>query len=156
MTGFMKKLQEFWTPPVEEYVDDYERSTAEVGNSSLDRQSVRRDSEEVGTYSGKGKKVVNINATARLQVVICKPERFTEEVRAIAEELLESHTVVLNLEETDKDAYRRILDFLSGVAFAKGGKIKRIATNTYIITPCNVDLTGEDLVDELESNGVYF
>ena len=49
-----------------------------------------------------------------------------------------------------------ILDFLSGVAYAKVGKIKRIATNTYIITPCNVDITGEELVEGLENNGFYF
>ncbi len=156
MTGFMKKLQEFWTPPAEEYEERHERDGSEDGDMLLNKRLFRKDGEEEAACAGRGKKVVNINATARLQVVICRPERFTEEIRAIADELLESHTVVLNLEESDKDAYRRILDFLSGVAYAKGGKIKRIATNTYIITPCNVDLTGEDLVDELESNGVYF
>ena len=36
------------------------------------------------------------------------------------------------------------------------GKIKRVATNTFIITPYNVDLTGDDVMDELENNGVYF
>ncbi|MGN1433855.1 MAG: cell division protein SepF, partial [Ruminococcus sp.] len=36
------------------------------------------------------------------------------------------------------------------------GKIKRVATNTYIIIPSNVDLTGDDLLDELENSGVYF
>ena len=57
---------------------------------------------------------------------------------------------------TNKDMARRILDFLSGVAYANRGKIKRVATNTYIIIPSNVDLTGDDLLDELENNGVYF
>ena len=51
---------------------------------------------------------------------------------------------------------RRIVDFLSGVAYANNGKIKRIATNTFIITPYNVDLTGDDVLDELENNGLYF
>ena len=69
---------------------------------------------------------------------------------------LSAHTVVLNLEDTNKDMARRILDFLSGVAYANRGKIKRVATNTYIIIPSNVDLTGDDLLDELENNGVYF
>ena len=43
-----------------------------------------------------------------------------------------------------------------GVAYANSGKIKRIATGTFIITPYNVDSTGDDLLDELESSGVYF
>ena len=51
---------------------------------------------------------------------------------------------------------RRIIDFLSGVAYANGGKIKKVASSTFIIIPNNVDLTGDDLLDELENNGVYF
>ena len=72
------------------------------------------------------------------------------------DELLKRHTVVLNLEKTEKEVSRRIVDFLSGVAYANNGKIKRVATNTFIITPYNVDLTGDDVLDELENNGLYF
>ena len=67
----------------------------------------------------------------------------------------DKRTVVLNLEQTNKDIARRLIDFLSGVAYAQEGKIKKVAVNTYIITPYNVDLMG-DLIDELESNGLYF
>ena len=63
--------------------------------------------------------------------------------------------MVLNLESTDKDVARRLIDFLSGVAYAGEGKIKRISANTYMITPYHVDIEG-DLIDELENNGVYF
>ena len=101
-------------------------------------------------------KVVNINAKTQLQVVVRNPVAFGDEVRSIADELLRRHTVVLNLEKTDKDTSRRIVDFLSGVAYANNGKIKRIATSTFIITPYTVDLTGDDVLDELESNGLYF
>ena len=48
-----------------------------------------------------------------------------------------------------------MLDFLSGVAYAQDGKIKKVAVSTYIITPYNVDILG-DLIDELENNGLYF
>ena len=89
-------------------------------------------------------------------MVLFKPEHYGEEVRAIADELLKRHTVVLNLENTEKNISRRILDFLSGVAYAQNGKIKPVATRTFIITPYNVDLTGDDVLDELENNGVYF
>lgn len=101
-----------------------------------------------------GNKVVNIHATAQLQVVLVKPERF-ENAAEIADHLREKRTVVLNLEQTNKDIARRLIDFLSGVAYAQEGKIKKVAVNTYIITPYNVDLLG-DLIDELENNGLYF
>ena len=76
-------------------------------------------------------------------------------VKEIADHLKDKRTVVLNLESTNKDIARRLIDFLSGVAYAGEGKIKKVSTNTYIITPYHVDLEG-DLIDELENNGLYF
>ena len=73
----------------------------------------------------------------------------------VADHLREKRTVVLNLESTNKEIARRLLDFLSGVAYANEGKIKKVAISTYIITPYNVDILG-DLIDELENNGLYF
>ncbi len=99
-------------------------------------------------------KVVNINASTQLKVVLVKPERF-ESAAEIADHLRDKRTVVMNLEKTGKDVSRRLIDFLSGVAYAQDGKIRRIANNTYLITPYNVDLMG-DLMDELESNGLYY
>ena len=102
----------------------------------------------------RNNKVVNIHATAQLQVVLVKPEQY-ENAREIADHLREKRTVVLNLESTNKDTARRLLDFISGVAYAQDGKIKKVAVSTYIITPYNVDILG-DLIDELENNGLYF
>ena len=102
----------------------------------------------------KGNKVVNIHATAQLQVVLVKPERF-DDASAVADHLNAKRTVVLNLESANKDVARRILDFLSGVAYANDGQIKKVANCTFIITPYNVGLMG-DLLDELENNGLYF
>ena len=48
------------------------------------------------------------------------------------------------------------MDFLSGVAYTNGGQIKPVANSTYIITPCNVNVMGETMIDELGSHGVYF
>ena len=98
-------------------------------------------------------RVVNIHTTAQLQVVLVKPEKY-EEAAQIADNLNERRTVVLNLESTNRDIARRLLDFLSGVAYANNGQIKRVANSTYIITPYNVDVMG-DLIDELENNGVF-
>ena len=55
-------------------------------------------------------KVVNIHTTAQLQVVLVKPEKF-EEAAAIGDNLNEKRTVVLNLESTNRDVARRLLDF---------------------------------------------
>ena len=98
-------------------------------------------------------KVVNIHTATQMQVVLVKPDRF-DNVSDIAEHLRAKHAVVLNLEATNKDIARRLVDFLSGCAYALDGKIKKIAISTYIITPYNVDIVG-DLIDELENSGLY-
>lgn len=87
-------------------------------------------------------------------MVLVKPERF-DDASSIADHLNARRTVVLNLENTNKDVSRRLIDFLSGVAYANNGQIKKVANNTFIIVPYNVNVMG-DLLDELESNGVFF
>lgn len=155
MAGFVDKFKRMWDAPDDEYEYD-EYGYADDSEDIYEDEPVREKERDRERDLGARNKVVNINATAKLQVGIFKPERFGEETRSIADELMKTHTVVLNLEDTNKDMARRILDFLSGVAYANRGKIKRVATNTYIIIPSNVDLTGDDLLDELENSGVYF
>ena len=48
---------------------------------------------------------------------------------------------MLNLEDTNKEAARRILDFLTGVAYSIGGNIKKVAHSAYVVTPSNVDVS---------------
>ena len=108
----------------------------------------RRDEER--RSDDRRSKVVNINSAGQLKVVLMKPVKFDEDANTIADHLMEKRTVVMNLESTNKDVARRLIDFLSGVAYAQDGKIRRIASATYIITPFNVDLMGDQL-DDMES-----
>ena len=91
---------------------------------------------------------------AGIQVVLVKPERF-EEAPAIGDHLCQKKTVVLNLEAASREVAKRLIDFLSGVAYANKGQIKRVANNTFIITPSNVDVTGDLVLEELESGTLY-
>ena len=76
---------------------------------------------------------------AALEMKVVKPEHF-ESVPQIADHLLNKRTVVLNLENTNKETARRLIDFLSGVAYSIDGSLKKIASNAYVITPSNVDV----------------
>ena len=181
--GFLDKLKEITKPydDDEDFLDemeDEESASAPVSEpEAAPRQSYSAPAQEkrsnpFSTYGGgheqtarttsyqsprtqpRDNRVVNINATAQVQVVLVKPERF-EAAAEIADHLRERRTVVMNLEQTSKDISRRLIDFLSGVAYAQDGKIKKVAVSTYIITPYNVNLMG-DLIDELENNGMYF
>ena len=116
---------------------------SEVGLEESLPRSKKRDSDEGATEAPrKGNKVVNIHATAQLQVVLVKPERF-DDASAVADHLNAKRTVVLNLESANKDVARRILDFLGGVVFAIEGNIKKVSESTYIVTPKHVDVTAD-------------
>lgn len=145
--------------PYDEDDDEFE----DFGDKAIERvpttpKTIAQSRVSYGGYENKTdtNKVVNIHATAQLQVILVKPERY-ENVTEIADHLREKRTVVLNLEQTNKDTARRILDFMSGAAYSQQGKIKKIAVNTFLITPYYVDLMGEDdLIDELENKGLNF
>lgn len=152
--GLMDELKKIIHPYDDEdydYEDDFEEPVKESSRSLFDDR--KDDRREDRRSENRHNKVVNIHATTQLKVVLVKPERF-ENASEIADHLREKRTVVLNLEGTNKDVARRLVDFLSGVAYAGDGKIKKVSTNTYIITPYSVDLMG-DLIDELENNGLY-
>lgn len=173
MAGLKEKLQRMWNPPDDEYdYDDnyYEEEEAQEeddtpqGNYEEPRRSgvdygfdsfTPRSSWSTGRGGGN---VVDIRSTqkSRPQVVVFQPVSFGEEAKEIADELLRRHTVLLNLEKTEKDVARRIVDFLSGVAYANNGKIQKVATRTFIVTPYDVDISGDEILDELENSGLYF
>ena len=99
-------------------------------------------------------KVVNISATTQLQVVLARPERF-EQATELADLLRDKKAVVVNMEAADKNLTRRVVDFLSGCAYALDGKVRKIAVSTFLATPCNVDIVGDNIIDELENSGLY-
>jgi cell division inhibitor SepF len=164
--GFLDELKKL-TRPYDEDEDDYIDDAEVVNPPEADRprpnpfagfggdsaaQPAASASRPPRPREGK---VVNLGTGgAQSQVVLVKPERF-ETAAEIADQLRARRPVLINLETTPKDVTRRLVDFLSGVAYALDGKVKKIAANTYIITPSNVDLVG-DLMDELENSGMYF
>ena len=162
-----KRLAHPYEDEDEDDYDDFDVSPRPVERRERSADRAPRDSGYSSSYGSsynsysapaeddrRSNKVVNIRAATQLQVVLVKPERF-EDASSIADHLREKRTVVLNLESTNGEIARRLLDFLAGVSYANEGKIKKVAISTYIITPYNVDILG-DLIDELENNGLYF
>lgn len=143
--GIKDKLSGFFRAQEDEY-DDFEGAYDDYEDEAAPASYVK------DTSSDK-QKVVSMRNHAQLQVVLVKPERF-EDAPSIADHLNNKHTVVLNLEKTPKDVQRRLIDFLSGVAYANNGLVKRVAANTFMITPYNVDVMGDMLIDEIEG-GTY-
>ena len=142
-----KNVKEFFFP------SDMPESGSSSPASSEQQQLPHQGTEELMQTKEHGSNIVNIQATAQLQVVLVKPEVFTD-AKAIADHLISRKTVVLNLETASPENRRRIIDFLVGVSYAISGSLKPVANLTYIITPYNVGFIGDDLAAELENNGV--
>lgn len=117
----------------------YEDTAAEDDASSMNNMG--------GVSTGMGTGLAGMNSGisisgtsgSALEMKVVKPESF-DSVAQIADHLLSRRTVVLNLENTNKETARRLIDFLSGVAYSIDGSLKKIASNAYVITPSNVDV----------------
>ncbi len=165
--GFMDELKKLTRPYSEEDEDDFdeyeeeEEVAAPAAPAPAPAPTNRRNAFSAENRSSAAPaapkrtgNVVNINNGSNMQVVLVKPDRF-DTVSEIADHLRDKKSIVLNLESTNKDVARRLVDFLSGCAYSLDGKIKKVAISTYIITPYNVEVVG-DLVEELENSGMYF
>ena len=162
--GLLDKFKEIITENDDDFDDYYDDDNRDYGLAAPERaerqerprheRAPKPERQERPRSRGRDDKVVNIHTTTQLQVVLVKPERF-ENASEIADHLKDKRTVVLNLESTNKEVSRRLVDFLSGVAYANNGQIKGVANSTFIITPYNVDIMG-DLLDELENNGAFY
>jgi cell division inhibitor SepF len=162
--GLMDELKKLTRPYNEDDMDEYDYDeeeddlTPEPEPAPSPRRSSFAAPEPQSTNNAARRtgpaRVVNLNNNSSMQVILVKPDRF-DTVSEIADHLRDKKAVVLNLESTNKDVARRLVDFLSGVAYALDGKIKKVAISTYILTPFNVEIVG-DLVEELENSGVYF
>ena len=169
--GFIDRIKKFIYSDNNEYDEEMEEGYGEEESASLGTASSSSSSSDYGSSYGSGSsysgssysssrssytprtgRVVNIQTSAQLQVMLVQPERF-DDCKAIADKLNEKITIVLNLEGRAPDLSRRVLDFLSGVTYANAGSIKQVAKNTYMLTPSNVELRG-DLMDELQNSGL--
>ncbi len=139
--GLLDKIRNFVNPDVED--DEIHNEDIIIGEEEekeMDSQTFSRPQAAPRAASG-----VNLGAsTGNIELKVVRPERF-ENVTQVAEHLLNKRTVVLNLEATSKDVSRRILDFLTGVAYSINGQMKKVANNTYVITPSNVDVSGDPI-----------
>lgn len=85
-----------------------------------------------------------------MEVCVIRPTT-VDDAREITETLLSGRTVILNLEGLDLEIAQRIIDFISGAAFAISGNLQKISTYIFLVTPTNVDISG-DLQDLLNTS----
>ncbi|MBQ8134534.1 MAG: cell division protein SepF [Clostridia bacterium] len=160
MPNIMGKFKSILKQPEDEVAyDDYYDDTESLDADAQDDMDYDEPEEEQQDASAGGSgnnNVISIHDSNSVQFVLFKPEAFDPSVKEMANELMKRNTVILNVEDTNKDVSRRIIDFLGGVAYANSGNVKKVAEDTFIIMPSNVTLSGQDAMDEVGSDNVYF
>ena len=151
--GLFEKLKNIMVLPDEDDFDEEydEVETSTKSQTSYDDTPIESSPRLFQTRS----KTVQYQPKPSVQVVLVKPDRF-DDAQSIADHLNEKKTVVLNLESADRESSRRIIDFLSGVAYANHGNISKVANSTFIIVPSNVDVMGDLLLDDFGDGKLYF
>lgn len=114
----------------------------------FDRFSLREEEEEleveeVETSDKRDTSPSVVPGKARKQFVLFRPnDSSNDQLLTIADHLLNRESVILNLELIAKDA-RHFIDFLSGVSYAMQGQTKKVAANTFLITPGGIEVSGD-------------
>jgi cell division inhibitor SepF len=149
-------MKGFVNPPEEDdYYDDEADYYDDIDSGSAKQQPVQQNNYN---QQPAGRQSSGMGLGGALEMKVVKPDKYdSATAQKIADHLLNERTVVLNLEATNKESARRLIDFLSGVAHSISGYIQRVANNTFVIVPKNVDVSGEQLqeVRKQEDNDLY-
>lgn len=133
----------------------FEQPQANVQQPRQDTRSYANNTSYNTSYGTTGSSAGSTGTALELKVV--KLDRYDETVNAVADHLINRRTVVLNLEGANKESAHRILDFLSGVVYSIDGNLKHVATNTFVITPNNVDVSNDQYrAPEVPKNDAFF
>lgn len=153
--GMMDKIKNLVSLNEEDY-DEEEilEEEEEIYSSKKIKEEAPKKESFFGRSSTSKAAPQTTTPSSQIQVVLVKPSRF-EDAPSIADHLVERKTVVLNLEMANREISRRLIDFLGGTAYAQKGNIKKVAHSTYIITPANVDVLGDLILDDLDGS-MYF
>jgi cell division inhibitor SepF len=89
----------------------------------------------------------NGGGVASMHVVT--PRSFND-AQQVADEFKRSKPVIINLQSTDRELSKRLIDFSSGMTYALGGGMQRISQGIFLLTPENVEVSAEEKARLLE------
>ena len=142
----------------------FENNFADSSVTPAEDPTAPREKEGGGLFGARAQKKQprqkaarrNVNFGGRdTSVILFSPQSF-DEAGELVNYMQEGRTVVMTLEGVPGETARRLLDFLSGIAFALQGKITPVSAKTYFITPQDVDILGAQQPEQPESESHYF
>ena len=146
---------EYWDEEAYAAEEDLERTYADRDSPNVRRLSPRRggpefeDWSEPGNPQGRtavlrpGRRPLEAVASASVRVHLVVPRSFND-AQSIADKFKESVPVIVNLQGTDVELSKRLIDFSSGLTYALNGSMQRVADKVFLLTPRNVEVSAEE------------
>jgi cell division inhibitor SepF len=156
---------EYWDEEAYAAEEGLERTYTERENANVRRLAPRRGGGEFEDWSepsvsrGRtavlrpGRRPLEAVASASVRVHLVVPRSFND-AQSIADKFKESVPVIVNLQGTDVELSKRLIDFSSGLTYALNGSMQRVADKVFLLTPRNVEVSAEERA-RLIDHGFY-
>ena len=153
---------------IEDYNDEFEERYSSLKESFQEnpypkndysfRPSLRREENQRKNPVNikQPRRLLSIDGTKDLKsfrVSVEEPHEF-EEVQLIGDDLKVGVPVIINLQNTNPDLAKRIIDFCSGLTYALEGSIRKVADRVFLLTPKNTVVTSNEK-EILRERGLY-
>ncbi|MGA3351621.1 MAG: cell division protein SepF [Acidimicrobiales bacterium] len=112
-----------------------------------------RDDASVQTPVARGAVVRPFVTQRHSKPQVVAPARFSD-AQEIGDMVKASMPVIVNLQASEKDLARRMIDFCSGLTYAVGGSMEKVAESVFLLTPSNVEVSPEER-QRLQENGLF-
>ncbi len=99
-------------------------------------------------------RVAAVPSPASVRVHLVVPRSFND-AQQIADKFKDAIPVILNLQSSDQDLSKRLIDFASGLTYALDGGMQRVADKVFLLTPRNVEVSAEERARLLERGGFF-
>ena len=147
---------EYWDDEAYAAEEELERTYDRSESANVRRLSPRRQRREefedwsepdasasTAVARGSGRRPLEAVASASVRVHLVVPRSFND-AQSIADKFKESVPVIVNLQRTDTELSKRLIDFSSGLTYALNGSMQRVADKVFLLTPRNVEVSAEE------------
>jgi cell division inhibitor SepF len=148
---------EYWDEEAYASEEELERTYADRDRANVRRLAPRRGEAQFEDWSepdieaartavirpGPGRRPLEAVAAASVRVHLVVPRSFND-AQSIADKFKEAVPVIVNLQTTDTELSKRLIDFASGLTYALNGSMQRVADKVFLLTPRNVEVSAEE------------
>jgi cell division inhibitor SepF len=117
------------------------RRRDEIDDIFGDDSSSERRTTQLRTVGGSASRTGNGRGEVRVHLVV--PKSFND-AQDVADKFKDAIPVIINLQSSDPDLSKRLIDFASGLTYALDGGMQRIADKVFLLTPRNVEVSAEE------------